>query len=189
MRGSACKSQSAQIHATDPDLGRMECGKTMNVRCYGSRNQGSKGAVNDNMSGSGSMAKGKRLEPRRNSATRLSDQDSDQGWGLEGERIRGTRCGGGIWARGNKQGHSAHILGREEIGGAEKAKRRWVGQFQSEGNQTNRWELEPHSPDCYLWIKFHRAPFMSLVEYDRGISSSTDGSGKKMHGMNGTIPR
>ena len=33
-------------------------------------------------------------------------------------------------------------MGREEIGGAEKAKRRWVGQFQSEGNQTNRWELE-----------------------------------------------
>ncbi|KGO47695.1 hypothetical protein PEX1_079350 [Penicillium expansum] len=42
---------------------------------------------------------------------------------------------------------------------------------------------------CYLWIKFLRAPFMSLVEYNRGISPSTDGSTKKMHEMNGLTPR
>lgn len=66
-------SESQDLHTT-----HMSSYKAS--RCYGSRNQGSKGAVNDNMSGSGSMAKRKRLKPRRNTATRLSDQDSDQGW-------------------------------------------------------------------------------------------------------------
>lgn len=44
--------------------------------------------------------------------------------------------------------------------------------------------LSHDQENCYLGIKFLCAPFISPVEYNRGISSPTDGSTEKKNARN-----